>query len=108
MIYKKKISKNICGTNDKPRLSIFKSNKHIYAQLINDINGTTLVSSSTLTYTKNSNTSTKRAALLVGEELAKKALAKNIKQIIYNRGSQTYYGRIENIIIGIKSTLLLF
>jgi len=108
---KKRFLKKILGSKIKPRLSIFRSNKHIYAQLINDEKGHTIVSSSTLEDKKNIKNisfSTKTAAFLIGQILSKKSLQKNINNIVFDRNYYRYHGRIKSLIEGIRSNNLIF
>lgn len=108
---KKRSLKKIIGTVEKPRLSVFRSHKHIYAQLIDDKNGHTLAFSSTLdkeiapTLTV---TATKEAAFLVGQQLAKKALIKQINTVVFDRGNRPYHGRIQKIAEGAREQGLIF
>lgn len=100
---KKRYLKKIVGTIEKPRLSIFRSHKHIYAQLIDDKHGHTLCFSSTLD--KNlgiSKTNNQVASVLVGTDLAKKALKKEIKAVVFDRGNKPYHGRIRSIAEGAR------
>lgn len=93
-----RIRKNIIGTIERPRLNVFRSSKHIYAQLIDDQNGNTLVSASTLDeelkgkYTNGGNID---AAKSVGELIAKRALDKGYKIIVFDRSGYLYHGRIK-------------
>jgi large subunit ribosomal protein L18 len=109
---KKRYLKKIVGTTTKPRLAVFRSHKHIYAQLIDDSNGKTILSSSTVDkiirekVTKR--TATKEASKLVGEIIAKKALEKNVQTIIFDRGSKPYHGRIAELAEGIRQVGLIF
>lgn len=108
---KKRYLKKIVGTFEKPRLAVFRSHKHIYAQLIDDKNGQTLVSSSTLDklIIKNfTSSATKEASLIVGENLAKKALQKNINFVIFDRGNRPYHGRIASLAEGARKEGLKF
>ena len=115
---KKRFIKKIIGTLEKPRLSVFRSHKHIYAQLIDDKNGNTLAFSSTLNreildklIAKNSEGSKvtpSEAALYVGENLAQKALFKNISTIVFDRGDKPYHGRVKNIAEGARKQGLIF
>ena len=104
--YKKKRYLNkICGNSIKPRLSIFRSNIHIYAQLIDDQIGHTITSYSTLHFT---NVNSKNTAFLVGVEIAKRALHKDILTIVFDRGQFTYSGRIQQLANGARSAGLIF
>jgi large subunit ribosomal protein L18 len=108
---KKRYLKKILGTLEKPRLSVFKSHKHIYAQLIDDKNGHTLAFSSTLDSeiaTKNIPTATQAASFLVGELIAKKAILKDISYIVFDRGNKPYHGRIKSIAEGARKEGLIF
>jgi large subunit ribosomal protein L18 len=108
---KKRLIKKIIGTSNVPRLSIFKSHKHIYAQLINDLDGFTICACSTIERTIAlciSNSSTKVAAFLVGQELAKKASRKNITKIVFDRGYSRYAGRIKSLVLGARQSGLIF
>lgn len=92
-----RIRNKISGTAQKPRLAVFRSNKHIYAQIIDDTVGNTLVSASTMeTDIKNkvSKTSDVEAAKVVGTEVAKKALAKGINTVVFDRGGYIYQGKV--------------
>ena len=108
---KKRYLKKIIGSLLKPRLSVFRSHKHIYAQLIDDTNGKTLVSSSTLEKdlsNKIENSSNQLAAFTVGEKLAQKALQKKIITIVFDRGNKPYHGRIKNLAEGARKEGLVF
>lgn len=96
----KRVRKKISGTAERPRLSVYKSAKNIYAQLIDDINRTTLVAASTIdkeidlggVYGGN-----KDAAKKVGELIAKKAVAKGISEVVFDRGGYLYHGRVREL-----------
>lgn len=108
---KKRYLKKIIGTIKKPRLSVFKSHKHIYAQLIDDKNGHTLAFSSTLDKNLSSqieSSATQTAAFLVGENLAKKAVEKQISFVVFDRGNKPYHGRIKSIAEGARQQGLIF
>jgi len=89
-----RVRKNVFGTSEMPRLDVFRSNKEIYAQIIDDETGRTLVSSSSAAL-KLDNGSNISAAKLVGADIAKKALEKNIKKVVFDRGGYLYHGRVE-------------
>ena len=85
------------GTPEQPRLSVYKSIKHIYVQIIDDQNGNTLVASSTLSADvrdKASGTNIE-AAKLVGNEIGKKAVEKNIASVVFDRGGYRYHGKLK-------------
>lgn len=108
---KKRYLKKIIGSSEKPRLSVFKSHNHIYAQLIDDKLGHTLAFSSTLdkNFDKNKiSSATENAALWVGKNLAQKAIEKKIKFVIFDRGNKPYHGRIKNLAEGARKEGLNF
>lgn len=89
----KRVREIISGTKDTPRLNVFRSNSNIFAQLIDDESGTTLVSASSLEMKlKNNNSET---AKLVGAELANRAKKSKIKTVVFDRGGYLYHGRIK-------------
>ncbi|MCT4612761.1 MAG: 50S ribosomal protein L18 [Clostridia bacterium] len=93
-----KVRNKITGTAERPRLSVFKSNAHIYAQIIDDVARTTIVAASTMEKEINAkleNTSNKEAAALVGEMVAKKAVEKGIEEVVFDRGGYVYHGKVE-------------
>ncbi|HWR38577.1 MAG TPA: 50S ribosomal protein L18 [Patescibacteria group bacterium] len=92
-----RVRKNVIGTTERPRLNVFRSLQHIYAQVINDTTGITLVSASTMD--KEISAAVKfggnvEAAAVVGKELAKRALEKGIKKVVFDRGGYIYHGRV--------------
>lgn len=94
------IRKKISGTSEKPRLAVFKSEKHIYAQIIDDKNGVTITSASTVDKDLKKDlekTWNKNAAEKVGELLAKRALEKGISNVVFDRGGFKYHGRIKSL-----------
>lgn len=101
----KKVRKNIHGTDLRPRLAIFKSGQHIYAQIINDEVQKTLAAESDL---KIKDGTKKDRAKKVGSELAKKALKKNIKSIVFDRGGFRYHGRVAALAEGLREGGLQF
>ena len=97
---------NIKGTMDRPRLSIYRSNQHIYAQMIDDINSRTLLSCSTLDRSIQLSLATGRtcdASRLMGEKLAELSLKKNITKIIFDRGPYLYHGRVKALADGTRA-----
>ena len=93
-----RIRRSIVGTMERPRLNVYRSSKHIYAQLIDDQNGNTLVSASTLDpeiKEKYSNGGNVDAAKLVGELVAKRAIEKGYKVVVFDRSGYLYHGRIK-------------
>lgn len=91
---KHRIRATISGTTERPRLSVFVSNKHISAQLIDDTKHSTIAQVSTVGAKAAEGTMTERAEW-VGSEIAKKAKAAKIKQVVFDRGSKQYHGRIK-------------
>ena len=89
-----RVRKKISGTPERPRLNVFRSNTNIYAQVIDDVNGVTLASASSLDR-KLENGGNVEAATKVGEEVAKRALAKNIETVVFDRGGYIYHGRVK-------------
>ena len=93
-----KVRNKISGTPARPRLNVYRSSKNIYAQIIDDVNGTTLVSASTLDKDLDANNGgNKDAAKLVGEAVAKKALEKGIEVVVFDRGGYIYHGRVKEL-----------
>lgn len=93
-----RVRKKVNGTPEKPRLNIYRSTNHIYAQIIDDSVGQTLVSASTLDKSPNlTSTHNKEAAKYVGEAIAKKALEKGIEEVVFDRGGYIYHGRVKEL-----------
>src|SRR5690625_1625819 len=91
-----RVRRRVTGTQERPRLNVYRSNKHIYAQLIDDETGATLVSASTVEKDAAiENTSTIEAAKQVGEQIGKKAQEAGIKAVVFDRGGYKYHGRIK-------------
>lgn len=101
-----KVRKNLAGTSEKPRLAVFKSSKFIYAQIIDDSQGKTLVEQSDLKITAKSTKSDR--AFEVGKGLAQKALKKGIKEVVFDRGGFLYHGRVEKLATGAREGGLKF
>ena len=100
-----RIRKSVNGTAERPRLSVFRSNKQIYAQIRNDLTGNTLVSASSLgmeTMPK------KEQAAKVGELVAKKALEAGITQVVFDRNGYLYHGRVQELADGARKGGLKF
>ncbi len=94
----RRVRKHVSGTSERPRLSVFRSTNHIYAQLIDDTKGVTIASASTLDPELKSQISTGgniEAAKKVGELIAKRASEKKIEQVIFDRGGFLYHGRVK-------------
>ncbi len=92
-----RVRKRVRGSAERPRLNVYRSNKHIYAQVIDDVNGTTLVSASTLDKELREvieNGGNIEAARKVGELIAKRALSKGFSSVVFDRGGYLYHGRV--------------
>lgn len=95
---KNRIRAKVRGTSERPRLSVFRSNENIYAQIIDDVQGKTIISSSTLDKNIKSliqSGSNCDASRLVGESIAKKSLENNIERVVFDRGGRLYHGRVK-------------
>ena len=102
---------NVKGTFERPRLSVYRSNKHIYAQIIDDTNSNTLLACSTLDRSVRLSLTTGRtcdASRLMGEKLAELSLKKNITKIVFDRGPYLYHGRVKALADGTRSGGLQF
>lgn len=108
---KKRIRKNIFGNQDRPRMSVFRSTKHIYAQIIDDTKGTTLVSASTLDKEfKENKVEGKKVdiAKAVGNLIGKRALDKGITKVVLDRNGFLYHGRVKSLSDGAREAGLNF
>ena len=92
-----RVRTKISGTAERPRLCIYRSNSNIYAQIIDDVAGNTLVSASTLDKEVKTKKSNIEAAKEVGALIAKRAAAKNIKTVVYDRGGYIYHGIVKEL-----------
>jgi len=102
-----RIRKSISGTATKPRLSVFRSNKEIYAQLIDDVNGLTLLSASSREKEVGKGTNVE-VATAVGKLVAEKALKAGIDTVTFDRGGYLYHGRIQSLAEGARAAGLKF
>lgn len=102
------IRKKIEGTSKCPRLNVFRSSKNIYAQIIDDEKGITLVSASSLEKEFEDKGSNKEAAHKVGEIIAKRALEKDIKEVVFDRGGYIFHGRVKELAEGSREGGLIF
>ena len=98
----------ISGTPECPRLNVFRSNANIYAQIIDDVNGVTLVAASTLEKDFEGATGNAEAAKKVGAVLAERAKAKGIEQVVFDRGGYIYHGRVAALAEGAREAGLKF
>jgi large subunit ribosomal protein L18 len=105
------VRKNVFGTPDRPRLSVFRSNRHIYAQIVDDVAGVTLAAASTRAKglrDRLSKCGDKKAARLVGEAVAKQALQVGIKCVCFDRNRYKFHGRVEALAEAARKTGLVF
>jgi len=106
-----RVRKKVFGTAQKPRLSVYRSLKHIYGQLIDDTRGVTLLAVSSLTKDLREQLRGKKKteqAMIVGEYLGKKALEKGITQVVFDRGGFLYHGRVKAFADGARKAGLKF
>ncbi len=111
LVRHKRVRRKISGTNERPRLCIYKSLSQIYAQIIDDAKGVTLVSASTLDADVKKLISGKNKseqARIVGETIAKKALKKKINEVVFDRGGYIYIGRVQALADGARAAGLKF
>ena len=92
-----RVRRKISGTSECPRLCVYRSNSNIYAQIIDDVKGITIVSASTLDKAVKTKESNKEAAKEVGTLIAKRAIEKNIKNVVYDRGGYIYHGVVKEL-----------
>ena len=102
----KRVRAKISGTPERPRLCVFRSEKNIYAQVIDDVAGVTLCSASSLKL--DGNGGNKAAAREVGKAVAKAALAKGIEEVVFDRGGYLYHGRVAELAEGAREGGLKF
>ncbi len=98
-----RVRKKVRGTAARPRLSVFRSSRHIYAQLIDDVHGHTLVAASTMeSDTRAGTTATVDAAKAVGQRLGERAKAAGIENVVFDRGGFRYHGRVAAVADGAR------
>lgn len=105
---KSRIRKKISGTSECPRLAIYRSNKSIYAQLIDDVSAMTLASASSKERSIAGSGSKSEQAKAVGSLLAEKAKSKNIEKVVFDRGGYLYHGRVKSLADGAREGGLNF
>ena len=98
----------ISGTPERPRLNVFRSNANMYAQIIDDVNGVTLVAASTLEKDFEGTAGNKEAARKVGQMVAERAKAKGIEEVVFDRGGYVYHGRVAELAEGAREAGLKF
>lgn len=103
---KARIRKKVDGSAERPRLAVYRSGKHVYAQIIDDATGKTLVAFSTLE--GNLNKKNVETSKQVGAEIAKRALAKNIKNVVFDRSGYVFHGRVKAVADGAREAGLSF
>ncbi|MRG88032.1 50S ribosomal protein L18 [Salinibacillus xinjiangensis] len=104
-----RVRRNLFGTDARPRLNVYRSNKHIYAQVIDDINGVTVASASTVDKDFDlETTGNVEAAKKVGELVAKRAIDNGFKSVVFDRGGYLYHGRIKALAEGARESGLEF
>ena len=104
----KRVRAKISGTPERPRLNVFRSETNIYAQIIDDVNGVTLVSANTLEKEFEGATGNCEAAKKVGTVLAERAKAKGIEKVVFDRGGYVYHGRVAALAEGAREAGLEF
>ena len=100
-----RVRAKISGTPERPRLNVYRSTKHIYAQLIDDVNGVTLASASSMDKDFEGVGGNTEA---VGTKIAERALAKNITEVVFDRGGYLYHGRVKELAEGAREGGLKF
>lgn len=105
---KRRVRKNIFGSSERPRLSVFRSNKQIYAQIIDDEKGITLVSASSYKAKEVEGKSKSEQATLVGKAVAEKAKKAGVNTVVFDRNSYQYHGRVKALAEGAREGGLIF
>ena len=105
---KKGIRKRLSGSSERPRLSVYRSNKGIYAQIIDDVTGKTLVSASSLSKEFSTTGNKVDQSVAVGKMVAEKAVAAGIKQVVFDRNGYLYHGRVKSLAEGAREGGLIF
>jgi large subunit ribosomal protein L18 len=105
----RRVRKKVRGTSDRPRLSVFRSSRHVYAQVIDDASGRTIASASTIEKDARSGaTSTVDAAKAVGQRLAERAKVAGVRTAVFDRGGFRYHGRVAGVAEGAREAGLEF
>ncbi len=111
LVRHKRVRTKVSGTSERPRLCVYRSTSQIYAQIIDDVKGVTLASASTLDKEVkalcNGKSKTEQAKI-VGEQVAKRALEKNISEVVFDRGGYIYIGRVQALAEGAREAGLKF
>ena len=103
-----RVRSKMSGTAERPRLAVYRSNAHIYAQIIDDVKGVTLVAASSTEKGFDGIGSNKEAAKKVGQMIAEKALAAGISEVVFDRGGYIYHGRVSELAAGAREGGLKF
>ena len=104
----RRIRNRFAGTPQRPRLAVYRSNNHMYAQIIDDTKGVTLVSASTVEAAFEGNGGNKEAAKKVGQTVAARAIEKGISEVVFDRGGNIYHGRVMELAEGAREGGLKF
>lgn len=103
-----RLRNKISGTSESPRLCVYRSNAHIYAQIIDDAKGVTICSASTLEKGFDDSGTKKESAKKVGVAIAKKAIDAGVKTVVFDRGGYKYHGRVQEVAAGAREAGLEF
>lgn len=104
----RRVRKKVRGTPERPRLSVFRSNRHVYAQVIDDVNGRTVAAASTVETDVRSPTGTVDAAKNVGKLVGERARAQGVAAVVFDRGGFRYHGRVAGVADGAREAGLEF
>ena len=104
----RRVRGKIAGTPERPRLNVFRSEKHIYAQIIDDTNGVTLCSASSLEKDFKGSGSNKEGAQKVGKQIAERATKNGIENVVFDRGGYIYHGRVKELAEAARESGLKF
>lgn len=104
----RRVRSKISGTAKRPRLNVFRSNLHIYAQIIDDVNGVTLAAASSMDKGFEGKGGNKDAARKVGQAIGKLAVEKKIENVVFDRGGYLYHGRVSELADGARESGLKF
>jgi large subunit ribosomal protein L18 len=102
------VRREIRGTGERPRVAVFRSNRHIYAQLIDDVSGRTLVAASSLDQAAGEGGAKKEVARKVGELLGRRAVEQGVQTVVLDRGGRLYHGRVQELADGAREAGLKF
>ncbi|MGQ0680192.1 MAG: 50S ribosomal protein L18 [Actinomycetota bacterium] len=104
----RRIRKKVTGTAERPRLAVFRSNKHLYAQLIDDVSGRTLASASSVDPAARSEANSVESAARIGELVAERAVALGLTSVVFDRGGFRFHGKIKALADGAREKGLQF